>query len=99
MRMHRKRLRTEATLWLKITRSLVTCIFLIFREVLGSLKASVNPGWGQSSCCSVPGPSQIPEGVRAVPGFLMIFKFKFKFLERVISDHSLGCALRFIWEC
>ena len=97
--MHRKRLRAEATLWLKITRSLVTSIFLIFREVLGSLKASVNPGWGQSSCCSVPGPSQIPEGVRAVPGFLMIFKFKFKFLERVISDHSLGCALRFIWEC
>ena len=97
MRMHRKRLRTEATLWLKITRSLVTSIFLIFREVLDSLKASVNPGWGQSSCCSVPGPSQIPEGVRAVPGSLMIFKFKF--LERVTSDHSLGCALRFIWEC
>ena len=97
MKIYRERLRTEANLWLKTTRSLVTSIFLISRGALGFLKASVNPGWGQSSWSSVPGPSLIPEGIRAVPGFLMIFKFKF--LERVTSARSLGCVLRFMREC
>lgn len=40
-----------------------------------SLKsASVNLGWGgQSSCCSVPGPSLIPGGSEAAPRYLIFF--------------------------